>query len=145
MRSHNRFTAAAAGAVVALALTAGCSSDDSSAESAEACSSFETYHNELVTLVNDGPGTAEEVEAWTAAKNDAVAELEALPATAAGAVAESMTTFAGALPDDTLVLSEADSEPGQAFVTNANDVASACESDGTAITLSELQLVTFEG
>lgn len=143
MRSHNRFTAAAAGAVVALALAAGCSSDDSSGENADACSSFETHHNELVALVDAGPGTAEELETWTAAKNEAAAQLEGLPEAATDTVAESMSTFVDGLPDETLDLSETDSASGQAFVANANAVASACEADGSAISLTELPLVSF--
>lgn len=145
MHSKARFTVAAAGAVLALGLAAGCSSDESAAsgENTDVCNTFATDHNAFAGLVATGPGSAENIDKWTADKQAAVDKLEALPGSASGDVATSMTTFADALPADTLELSTTDSESGKAFVDNGAAVASACEADGTTITLDALPLSTF--
>ena len=146
MRSTTRFIFAAAGAAAALVLATGCSSADESAatgQNTDVCNSFAAAHNELVGLVKAGPGTAENLDPWTASKKAAVDKIAALPATASGDVASAMTTFADAVPADTLELSEPDSESGKAFVDNGAAVKSACEADGTSITLDELPLTTF--
>ncbi|CAH0269284.1 hypothetical protein ACJEDT_03480 [Rhodococcoides fascians] len=145
MYSKARFAAAAAGALLALGLAAGCSNDESTAtgESADACTNFATDHNALVGLVGAGPGSAENIEKWTADKQAVVDKLVALPGTASGDVASSITTFVDALPADTLDLSTTGSESGKAFVENGEAVKSSCEADGTSITLDELPLTTF--
>lgn len=146
MRSTTRFLVSAAGAVAALSLVTGCSSSEESAasgENAEVCNTFAADHNELVGLVKTGPGTAENLDPWTAEKQAAVDKLKSLSGTASGDVASAITTFADGLPGDTLELSEPDSASGRAFVDNGAAVKSACEADGTTITLDELPLTTF--
>ncbi|MFY2791492.1 hypothetical protein [Rhodococcus sp. KRD162] len=145
MHSKARFTVVAAGAVLALGFAAGCSSDDSAAsgENSDVCNTFATDHNAFVGLVDAGPGSAENIDKWTADKQAAVDKLKALPSTASGEVASSLTTFSDGLPADTLDLSTTDSESGKAFVDNAAAVASACEADGTTITLDTLPLSSF--
>lgn len=147
MRSTTRFIVTAAGAATALALLAtGCSSSDDSASSgqnAEVCTSFAADHNDFVSLVKAGPGTAENLDPWTADKQAAVDKVKSLSGTASGDVASAITTFADAIPADTLELSEPDSESGKAFVSNSAAVKSSCEADGTSITLDELPLTTF--
>ncbi|MDJ0393969.1 hypothetical protein QMK17_11565 [Rhodococcus sp. G-MC3] len=146
MRSKIRFNVLAVSAVAALALISGCSSDgdtDTAAENVEACTAFASDQNEFVGLLKTGPGTADGIDAWTAAKGEAIDRLHALPATATGSVSESLTKFVDGLPEDTLSLSDTDSESGKAYVANAKAIASACESDGTAITLDELPLTSF--
>lgn len=145
MHSKARFTVAAAGAVLALGLAAGCSSDESGAsgENTDVCNTFATDHNAFTGLVAAGPGSAENIDKWTADKQAAVDKLKTLPGTASGDVANSLTTFVDALPADTLELSTTDSESGKAFVDNGAAVASACEADGTTITLDALPLSTF--
>ncbi|MCJ0891867.1 hypothetical protein [Rhodococcus sp. ARC_M5] len=136
---------AAAGAILALGLAAGCSSDESAAsvENTDVCNTFAADHNAFVGLVAAGPGSAENIDKWTADKRAAVDKLKGLPGTASGDVATSLTTFVDALPADTLELSTTDSESGKAFVDNGAAVASACEADGTTITLDALPLSTF--
>lgn len=145
MHSKARFTVVAAGAVLAIGLAAGCSSDESSAsgENTDVCNTFAADHNAFVGLVASGPGSAENIDKWTADKQAAVDKLKALPGTASGDVASSLTTFVDALPADTLELSTTDSESGKAFVDNGAAVKSACEADGTTITLDALPLTTF--
>ncbi|OZF38674.1 hypothetical protein CH296_02930 [Rhodococcus sp. 14-2496-1d] len=145
MHSKARFTVVAAGALVALGLAAGCSSDESAAsgENTDVCNTFAADHNAFVGLAAAGPGSAENIDKWTADKQAAVDKLKALPGTASGDVASSLTTFVDALPADTLDLSTTDSESGKAFVDNGAAVASACEADGTTITLDALPLSTF--
>ncbi|CCQ17613.1 Metallo-beta-lactamase domain protein [Rhodococcus sp. AW25M09] len=145
MHSKARFTVVAAGAVLALGLAVGCSSDESAAsgQNTDVCNTFAADHNAFVGLVKAGPGSAENIDKWTADKQAAVDKLNTLPSTASGDVASSLTTFVDALPADTLELSSTDSESGKAFVDNAGAVKSACEADGTSITLDELPLTTF--
>lgn len=144
MGSFSRPAVLAAGAAVSLALLTGCSSDDSaSSENADACTSFEAAQNEFVGLVQAGPGSADNIDSWTSSKDDAVEAMKSASSTAAGEVQSAMTTFTDALPADTLDLSSADSESGAAYKGNATSVASACEADGTSITLDELPTVTF--
>lgn len=145
MHPKVRFTVLAAGAVIALGFAAGCSSDDAAAsgENTDVCNTFATDHNAFVGLVTAGPGSAENIDKWTADKQAAVDKLKALPGTASGDVASSLTTFSDGLPADTLELSTTDSESGKAFVDNGAAVKSACEADGTSITLDELPLTTF--
>lgn len=141
-----RFTVFAAGAVVALGLLTGCSGGDDSAatgQNTDVCNSFAADHNAFVGLVKAGPGSAANIEQWTADKQAAVDKVKSLSGTASGDVASVMTTFADAVPADTLELSEPDSESGKAFVDNGAAVKSACEADGTSITLDELPLTTF--
>ncbi|MDV6262985.1 hypothetical protein [Rhodococcoides yunnanense] len=142
----SRFTALVAGAAAAVAIVTGCSSSDEAAstgENTDVCTTFAADHNAFVALVAAGPGTAENIDKWTSDKQAAVDKLSALPGTASGDVASSLTTFVGALPADTLELSTTDSESGKAFVDNAAAVASACEADATTITLDELPRSTF--
>ncbi|OZE87946.1 hypothetical protein CH305_02065 [Rhodococcus sp. 15-649-2-2] len=145
MHSKARFTVVAAGAILALGLAAGCSSDEpaASGENIDVCNTFATDHNAFVGLVAAGPGSAENIDKWTADKQAAVDKLKALPGTASGDVASSLTTFSDGLPADTLELSTTDSESGKAFVDNGAAVKSACETDGTTITLDALPLSTF--
>ncbi|KQU46720.1 hypothetical protein ASG84_09510 [Rhodococcus sp. Leaf278] len=145
MHSKARYTVAAAGAILALGLAAGCSSDESAAsgENTGVCNTFAADHNAFVGLAAAGPGSAENIDEWTADKQAAVDKLKALPGTASGDVASSLTTFSDGLPADTLELSTTDSESGKAFVDNGAAVKSACEADGTTITLDALPLSTF--
>ncbi|MDV8024532.1 hypothetical protein [Rhodococcus sp. IEGM 1330] len=145
MHSKTRFTVVAAGALLAFGLAAGCSSEESAAsgENTDVCTTFATDHNAFAGVVAAGPGSAENIDKWTADKQAAVDKLKALPGSASGDVASSLTTFVDALPADTLELSTTDSESGTAFVDNAAAVASACEADGTPITLDELPRSTF--
>ncbi|MGF0308821.1 hypothetical protein [Rhodococcus sp. IEGM1428] len=145
MHSKARFTVVAAGAVLALGLAAGCSSDDAAAsgENTDVCNTFASDHNAFVALVAAGPGSAENVEKWTADKQAAIDKVKALPSTASGDVASSLTTFTDALPADTLELSAPDGQSGKAFVDNGAAVKSVCEADGTTITLDALPLSTF--
>lgn len=147
MRSKIRFNVLAVGSVAALALLSGCSSDDGGSkaggENVEACNAFAAEQNQFVGLVKNGPGDVDGIDAWTTAKDGSIAKLQALPTTATGSVAESISTFADGLPEDTLTLSDTDSESGKAYVANAKAVASACDSAGTTISLDELPLVAF--
>ncbi|MDI6630395.1 MAG: hypothetical protein QME72_21975, partial [Rhodococcus sp. (in: high G+C Gram-positive bacteria)] len=145
MHRKARFTVFAAGAVAALGLVAGCSSSDEAAtgQNTDACNTFAADHNTFVGLVTAGPGSAANIEKWTADKQAAVDKLKALSGTASGDVASAITTLADGVPADSLELSEPDSESGKAFVENGAAVKSACEADGTTITLDELPLTTF--
>ncbi|MCZ4560987.1 hypothetical protein O4160_09050 [Rhodococcus sp. IEGM 1401] len=145
MHRKARLTVFAAGAVAALGLVTGCSSSDEAAtgQNTDACNTFAADHNTFVGLVTAGPGSAANIEKWTADKQAAVDALKSVPGTASGDVASASTTFVEALPDDTLELSETDSASGKAFVDNGAAVKSACEADGTTITLDALPLTTF--
>ena len=145
MHPKVRSTVFAAGAVIALGLAAGCSSDEPAnpGENTDVCTAFASDHNAFVGLVTVGPGSAENIDKWTADKQAAVDKLKTLPGTASGDVASSLTAFSKGLPADTLELSTTDSESGKAFVDNGAAVRSACEADGTSITLDELPLTTF--
>lgn len=145
MHSKARYTVAAAGAILALTLAAGCSRDETAAsgENTDVCNTFAADHNAFVGLVATGPGSAENIDKWTADKQAAIDKLKALPGTASGDVASSLTTFSDGLPADTLELSTTDSESGKAFVDNGAAVKSACEADGTTIALDALPLTTF--
>lgn len=141
-----RTTFISALAVSAALLLAGCgSSDDSSAaptgQNADVCNQFAASYNSLATLAK-GPTDAD-VDKWTAAKEAEIANFKTQSGTATGDVKDKLTALVGALPADTLTLSEPDSESGQAYVTNANAVASACAADGTTITLDEFALPKF--
>ena len=145
MHSKARYTVAAAGAILALTLASGCSRDETAAsgENTDVCNTFAADHNAFVGLVATGPGSAENIDKWTADKQAAIDKLKALPGTASGDVASSLTTFSDGLPADTLELSTTDSESGKAFVDNGAAVKSACEADGTTIALDALPLTTF--
>lgn len=125
---------------------AGCSSDSESDESganADVCTQFAAVHDELTELTVAGPGTADGLDKWTADKDAALAKFAPLGDQASGDVQADVQALVTALPTDSLELTEPDSESGQAFVDNSAAVASACESDGTAITLAEFPLQKF--
>lgn len=133
-------------AVSALLALAGCSSDSGSdsgsGANADVCTQFAAAHDELTELAKTGP-VGGDVDAWTAEKDAAVAKFAPLGDQAEGDVKEKIQALVTALPADSLELTEADSESGQAFVDNSAAVSSACESDGTAITLAEFPLQKF--
>ncbi|WP_262498257.1 hypothetical protein [Rhodococcus sp. ANT_H53B] len=83
------------------------------------------------------------VEKWTADKSASLSEFTTQSEQATGEVKNALTTLVADLPADSLELSEPDSESGQKFVDNSNAVASACEADGTSITLDEFPLLKF--
>lgn len=130
-------------AITALIALTGCSSDsDGDAVNADACQQFGAAHDQLAELTATGP-TDGDVEQWTADKDASIAEMQSLAGTATDDVQVQIQALVDALPADSLELTEADSESGQAFVDNAAAVASACESDGTTITLAEFPLQRF--
>lgn len=132
-------------ACAALFLIAGCSSgDEASAQNTEACTAFETSYNEFVDLVQNVPTDPAGVEAWTASKDSALTDISNHAGAATGEVQTAMNTLVDGLPADSLQLSEPDSESGQAFVDNADAVASACSADGTDLTLEEFPLLKFD-
>lgn len=141
-----RSTLVLAAAATALFALAGCSSDSGSDESganADVCTQFAASHDELTELVKAGPANADGLDKWTADKDAALAKFGPLADQASGDVQTDVQILVTALPADSLALTEADSESGQAFVDNSAAVASACESDGTAITLAEFPLQKF--
>ncbi|MET4046329.1 MULTISPECIES: hypothetical protein [unclassified Rhodococcus (in: high G+C Gram-positive bacteria)] len=130
-----------------LALT-GCGSDDSASNStpdanADVCTQFAATHNELTELTLGGPVGAGEVGKWTADKDATISKFAPLAEQASGAVREGLQALVTTLPTDSLELTEPDSASGQAFVDNSVAVASACEADGTEITLTEFPLQKF--
>ncbi|MDV6230187.1 MULTISPECIES: hypothetical protein [Rhodococcus] len=133
-------------ACAAFLLLAGCSSessDASSGENAESCTAFATSHNAFVATVEAVPTDQAGVEKWTADKSASLNEFTTQSEQATGEVKNALTTLVADLPADSLELSEPDSESGQQFVDNSNAVASACEADGTSITLDEFPLLKF--
>lgn len=136
-----RSTLIPAVALTALLALAGCSGDSTTAN-VDACTQFAVAHDRLAELTAAGPVDGD-VEQWTADKNDVVGQIESLTGQATGDVQASLETLVDGLPADTLELTEADSISGQAFVDNSTSVVSACESDGTAITLAEFPLQKF--
>ncbi|MCC8930660.1 hypothetical protein [Rhodococcus sp. I2R] len=138
-----RSTLMSAVAITALIALTGCSSDsDGDAANADACQQFGAAHDQLAELTAAGP-TDGDVEQWSADKDASIAEMQSLAGTATDDVQVQIQALVDALPADSLELTEADSESGQAFVDNAAAVASACESDGTTITLAEFPLQRF--
>jgi hypothetical protein len=130
----------------ALVALTGCGSDsgtDASSNNVDACTQFAVAHNELTELALAGPGTADGLDKWNADKDAAIAKFKPLGEQASGDVQTDIQALLAALPADSLELTEADSESGQAFVDNSSAVASSCESDGTAIDLSEFPLQKF--
>lgn len=141
-----RSTLMSALAMTALIALAGCSSDsgsDASGVNADVCTQFAAAHDELTDLATAGPGVGGDVEKWTADKEVAIAKFAPLADQASGDVQTNVQTLVAALPVDSLELTEADSESGQAFVDNSAAVASACENDGTPVTLAEFPLQKF--
>ncbi|WP_037143898.1 hypothetical protein [Rhodococcoides fascians] len=140
-----RSTLISAVALTALVALAGCSSDsgDSASDAnADTCTQFAAAHDELTELAKAGPVSGD-AEKWTADKDAAIAKFAPLGDTASGDVQTQIKAVVSALPTDSLELTEPDSESGQAFVDNSAAVASACESDGTTITLAEFPLQRF--
>lgn len=138
--------ALSAAACAAFLLLAGCSSDSSDAasgENADTCTAFATSHNDFVATVEAVPTDQAGVETWTADKAASLSEFTTQSEQATGDVKNALTTLVADLPGDSLELSEPDSESGQKFVDNSNAVASACEADGTAVTLDEFPLLKF--
>lgn len=136
---------AAAGFAAVLMLT-GCGSDSSDApsgESAGACTAFAQSHNDFVATVSAVPTDQAGVDKWTADKDAALGQFTAESEQAAGDVQEALTTLVAELPADSLELSEPDSASGQKFVDNSQAVASACEAQGTTLTLDEFPLLKF--
>lgn len=130
-------------AIAALIALTGCSSDsDTPSANVDVCAQFGAAHDQLAELAASGPADGD-VEQWTADKDASIAEMRVLADSATDDVQVQIRTLVDALPGDSLELTEADSESGRAFVDNAAAVASACESDGTTITLAEFPLQTF--
>ncbi|WP_167678949.1 hypothetical protein [Rhodococcus sp. B10] len=133
-------------AVSALLALAGCSSesagDSGSGANSEACTQFASAYNEFTELTTSGPADGD-VEKWTADKDAASAEFSPLADQASGDVQSKINAVVSDLPVDSLQLTEADSESGQAFVDNSNAVAAACESEGATITLADFPLQKF--
>lgn len=141
-----RSTLISAVAVTALITLTGCSSDsgsDASGANADVCTQFAAAHDELTELAGGGPESAEGLDAWTADKDAAIAEFAPLGEQATGEVQTQLQALVAALPEDSLELTEPDSESGQAFVDNSAAVVSSCESDGTTIDLAEFPLQKF--
>ncbi len=137
----------AAFAFTALVGLSACSSGDSgtsddSSENATACTDFETTYDQFTALVKAGPADTD-VQTWTDAKTAEMQKFQPLADTATGDVESSLSTLIGALPADSLELTEPDSSSGQAFVDNSTAVVDACSAAGTAITLDEFPLVKF--
>lgn len=140
-----RSTLISAVALTALVALAGCSSDggeSTSGANSDACTQFAAAHDELTDLTAAGPVDGD-AEKWTADKDAAIAKFGPLGDSASGDVQTQLQSLVTALPADSLELAEPDSESGQAFVDNSAAVASACESDGTTITLAEFPLQKF--
>lgn len=132
-------------ACAALFLLTGCGSDSSNAsgENKDTCTAFAAAHNDFVAIVKDVPTDQAGVEKWTADKSAALSEFAPQSEQATGDVKSALTTLVADLPEDSLQLSEPDSESGQKFVDNSAAVASACEADGTPLTLDEFPLLKF--
>jgi len=136
----------AAAACAALFLLTGCgseSSDAASNENADTCTEFGTSYNEFVGIVKDVPTDQAGVETWTANKAAALQKFTPLSESATGDVKTALSTLVSDLPEDSLQLSEPDSESGQKLVDNSAAVATACEADGTSLTLEEFPLLKF--
>ncbi|WP_415975232.1 hypothetical protein [Rhodococcus sp. 077-4] len=139
-------TALVAATCATFLFLAGCSSDSSDAasgENADTCAAFATSHNNFVATVKAVPTDQAGVDKWTADKAASLSEFTNQSEQATGDVKNSLTTLVSDLPADSLALSEPDSESGQKFVDNSKAVASACEADGTAISLDEFPLLKF--
>lgn len=141
-----RLLTATVASVAVLGLAA-CGSGDSgsggdNSENASACSEFETTYNEFTALVKAGPADSD-VQLWTDAKTTELQKFQPLADTATGNVEGALGTLVGALPEDSLELSEPDSESGKAFVANSTAVADACSADGSPIELTEFPLLSF--
>ncbi|MBY6368315.1 hypothetical protein [Rhodococcoides corynebacterioides] len=139
-----RFLTASVASVAVLGLAA-CGGGDSgggNSENASACSEFETTYNEFTALVKAGPADSD-VQLWTDAKTAELQKFQPLADTATGNVEGALGTLIGALPEDSLELSEPDSESGKAFVANSTAVADACSADGTPIELNDFPLLSF--
>lgn len=134
-------------ASIALFALVGCGSEGSgdteSGANADVCTQFAAAHDELTALALAGPASADGLDAWTSDKDAAIAEFGPLGESADGEVKSSIEALVAALPEDSLELTEVDSASGQAFVDNSAAVASACESDGTTITLAEFPIQKF--
>lgn len=130
----------------AVLLVAGCGSDSSNSTSGEntaPCTAFAGSHNSFVATVKSAPSDQAGVDKWTADKAAFLDEFATQSEQATGDVKNALTTLVTDLPADSLELSEPDSQSGQKFVDNAKAVASACESDGTTISLDEFPLLKF--
>lgn len=140
-----RLLTASVASVAVLGLAA-CGGGDSgsggTSENASACSEFETTYNEFTALVKAGPADSD-VQLWTDAKTEELQKFQPLADTATGNVEGALSTLIGALPQDSLELSEPDSESGKAFVANSTAVADACSADGTPIQLNDFPLLSF--
>lgn len=140
-----RSTLISAVAVTAMIALVGCSSDSgesASTANTDACTQFAAAHDELTELTKAGP-VGGDVDAWTGEKDASIAKLGPIGEQATGTVQTGIQTLVQALPADSLELTEVDSESGQAFVDNSAAVVASCESDGTAITLAEFPLQSF--
>ncbi|MGN7134421.1 hypothetical protein ACTHQY_14240 [Rhodococcoides corynebacterioides] len=143
--STRLFTATVASvAVLGLAAcgSGGSGSGGDNSENASACSEFETTYNEFTALVKAGPADSD-VQLWTDAKTAELQKFQPLADTATGNVEGALGTLIGALPEDSLELSEPDSESGKAFVANSTAVADACSADGSPIELNDFPLLSF--
>lgn len=135
-----RGTAGMAASMMALAVVAGCGSSPSG-QNADQCNQFATSYDALAAVISSGP--VDGAEAWDAAKRAELDTIRGLTDSATDPVAGPLNTLVDGIPEDPLVLSEPESESGQAFVDNADAVAQACSDDGTAISLVDFPLLNF--
>lgn len=126
--------------MMAIAVAAGCGSSPSG-QNTEQCNQFATSYEALAAVISSGP--VDGAEAWDAAKRAELDTIRGLADSASDPVAGPLNTLVEALPEDPLVLSEPDSESGQAFVDNADAVVGACAEDGTTISLVDFPLLSF--
>lgn len=111
---------------------------------AASCNDFAVAENDFVNLLEHGK-QSQSLDDWREAQQQAIRDMDAAGLSASGDTKKRIESLISIIPDTPteMMVDDKSNERGADFNRQLDRIASACQAEGTTISLTKLKIMTF--